>query len=134
MIDKDDLSRNFKIEKQADKTTRIQFSKKISTYASVTYEVFEIPSTDYHNELFELLHSRYQDADVSDVKRDGIKYFDAEYFQKEKKLKSDKPWKKTPNQITLPTYVRNCIHHPDNGDKYSEDERRSSIELLRSYL
>lgn len=134
MIDKNDLSRNFKIEKRADKTTRNQFSKRISTYASVTYEVFDIPSTDYHNELFEILHSRYQDVDVNDAKREGIKYFDVEYFQKEKALKSDKPWKKAPNQITLPTYVRNCIHHPDNGDKYSVDELRRSIESLRSYL
>lgn len=134
MIDKIDLSRNFKIEKQVDKTTKSQLSKKISTYASVTYDVFDIPSTDYHNELYEILHSRYQDQDVNDAKREGIKYFDVEFFQKEKKFAIGKPWKKEPKQITLPTYVRNCIHHPDNGDKYTVEDLRSSIELLRSCL
>lgn len=140
MIDKDDLSRNYKIFKNPDKkaekekTGKEQFDKKISTYAGVTYEVFDIPSTDYHNELYSKLHEKYQDADLADEKRSGILNFDINHLQKEPALKKDKPWKGKPNQVTLSTYIRNCIHHSDNGDTYKIEDLRKSIESLRSCL
>lgn len=140
MIDKGDLSRNYRIFKnpakdtKKEKTEKEQFDKKISTYASVTYEVFDISSTDYHNELYSKLHERYQDADLQDAKREGIKNFDTNFFQTEKNLKKDKPYRGVKNDATLPTYIRNCIHHPDNGDIYQEAELKKSIDLLRSYL
>lgn len=31
---------------------------------------------------------------------------------------------------TLPTYIRNAIHHPDSGNVFTEQEMRTSIELL----
>ncbi|MFA7191759.1 MAG: AAA family ATPase [Candidatus Paceibacterota bacterium] len=134
MIDKGDLSRNYRIKKESGKTEKNKFDKKNSTYASVTYEVFDIPSTDYHNEIYGKLHDRYQDADISDEKRSGVLNFDTGFLYSEKGIKKDKPWKGNINQATLPTYIRNCIHHPDNGDKYKDVELRKSIELLRSYL
>lgn len=134
MIDKEDLSRNYKIKKEGDKTSKEQFDKKNSTYASVTYEVFDIPSTDYHNELYSKLHEIYQETDLSDEKRCGILNFDTSFLANDKKLKKDKPWKGKANLATLPTYIRNCIHHSDNGDKYKVDELRKSTELLRSYF
>lgn len=140
MIDKDDLSRNYKVFKNSaedtkrEKTERERFNKKISTYASVTYEVFDIPSSDYHNELYSKLHEKYQDADLSDEKREFIMNFDTNFLNAEKTLTKDRPWKGNVNQVTLPTYIRNCIHHPDNGDTYQETELKKSIELLRLYL
>ena len=134
MIDKDDLSRNYKIIKEDESTKKEQFNKKASTYASVTYEVFDIASTDYHNELYAKLHQKYQNLDVLDEDREKIKNFDKKYFHIEKKLKMDKPWKGNANSATLPTYIRNCIHHSDNGHKYKDEDLRKSIELLRSYL
>jgi len=140
MIDKDDLSRNYKIFKnpnkktEKEKTEKEQFDKKASTYAGVTYQVFDIASTDYHNELYSKLHETYQDADLSDEKRCGILNFDTNFFANEKKLEKDKPWKGKVKQATLPTYIRNCIHHSDNGDKYKDDDLRKSIELMLSYL
>ncbi len=140
MIDKNDLSRNYKIFKKSnkksekEKTEKELFDKKVSTYASVTYEVFDIATTDYHNELYSKVHELYQDADSTDKERSGILNFDTNFLEKEKKLKKDKPWKNTPNKATLPTYIRNCIHHSDNGDKYKDENLRESIELLLSYL
>ncbi|MEE8529886.1 MAG: AAA family ATPase, partial [Nitrosomonadaceae bacterium] len=49
MIDKNDLSRNYRIIKSHDKTKIEQLAKQPCTYASVAYNVFNIPSTDYHN-------------------------------------------------------------------------------------
>lgn len=140
MIDKNDLSRNYKIFKnpnkksEKEKTEKTQFNKKSSTYASVTYQVFDIASADYHNELYSKLHEKYQAADTTDDKRNKILEFDNNYFAAEKGLKKDKPWKGIANTATLPTYIRNCIHHSDNGDTYKDEDIRKSIELLLSYL
>lgn len=140
MIDKNDLSRNYKIFKypnkktEKEKTEKEQFDKKVSTYASVTYQVFDIASTDYHNELYSRLHEKYQDVDTADEKRCGILNFDSNFFATEKKLNKDRPWKGIVKKATLPTYIRNCIHHPDNGDIYKDEDLRKSIELLLSYL
>ncbi len=135
MIDKSDLSRNYRIEKANDENTKNdQLDKKISTYASVSYEVFDIPSTDYHNELYSRVHEIYQDADVGDEKRAGILNFDTNFLNIEKGLKKDKPWKGNQNHATLSTYIRNCIHHPDNGNKYTNEELRKSISLLISFI
>jgi hypothetical protein len=134
MIDKQDLSRNSRVRKEKDETRVDELDKKHASYASVTYDVFEIPSTDYHNELFGRLHQRYQDEDPTDDKRELIKNFDEAVLHKAHHLKKDKPWKGVQNQATLPTYVRNCIHHPDNGNRYSDKELRHSIEQMRKAL
>lgn len=134
MIDKGDLSRNFRVRKSDDKTAITAMDKKTATYSSVTYEAFEIASSDYHNELFAKLHEVFQDEYPADEKRERVQNFDQAYFQKLKGEKATKPWKGNPNSATLPTYVRNCIHHPDNGDKFSDAELRASIEKMRKYL
>lgn len=134
MIDKKDLSRNLRVIKKNDQTKTEKFDKKTSSYASISFEVFDIPSTDYHNELYSLLHEKFIDDDLSDNQRSYIKYFDEKYFHGEKKLKLDKPWKTHANSSTLPTYIRNCIHHPEGTNTYNDDELKRSINILRSYL
>lgn len=131
MIDKHDLSRNLRIRKEKDRTVIERLGKKSSTYASVTYEVFDIPSTDHHNELYAKLHQAFQDQDPADDKRERIKHFDDEFFHKLKSRKLTKPFRGSANAATLSTYVRNCIHHPDNGDIFTDDELRLSISQMR---
>lgn len=133
MIDKDDLSRNYKVTKNP--VTNIhKFDQKISSYASVTYEVFDIASNDYHNELYSKLHNKYIEEDENDLNRSLIKNFDQIFFHNIKKLPFDKPWKGNPRSSTLPTHIRNCIDHPGDSMKYTEEEIRKSIELMISYL
>lgn len=138
MIDKFDLSRNYKVYKKPNKKTEREktelekFKKKVSTYASVTYDVFDIFSTDYHNELYDSLRARYGDDNNKDAV--GVTEFDNGYFFQQKKLKQEYPLKKDNNKITLPTYVRNCIHYPANQGKDFNSKLAESIELLRTYL
>lgn len=134
MIDKDNLSRNYKVFKEKAVTDKSQFNEKTSTYSGATYEVFGIASSDYHNELYSHLHAKYQDEDTDDEEREKIKIFDEGYFIASKQLKKDKPWKGNKNSCTLPTYIRNCIHHSDNGDTFSTIELEESIKLMISYL
>lgn len=133
MIDKDDLSRNYKIFKEKAVTDKKQFDKKTSTYSSITYDIFGIASSDYHNELYSHLHAKYEDAEPADANREKIKPFDDGFFIDEKGLTRTKPWKGTPNSCSLVTYVRNCIHHPDNGDTYTPEELQESIGLMLGY-
>lgn len=138
MIDKKDLSRNYKVFKKPNKKTEkektelMRFGEKVSTYASVTYDVFEISSTDYHNELYDRLRADYGEENNKDAV--GITEFDNGYFVQSKKLKLEYPVKKERNKATLPTYVRNCIHYPKNQDKDFYKQLTDSIELLRSYI
>jgi len=131
MIDKVDLSRNFKIIKERDNTEKKQFNKKNSTYASVTFEVFGIDSMDYHNELYDKLREDYS----AEINKDniGILEFDSGFFVQKKKNKTNYSYKEQQNKVTLPTYVRNAIHYPQNKDKKFSEHLQNSINLLKTY-
>jgi predicted ATP-dependent endonuclease of OLD family len=104
MIDKKDLSRNYRIIKKSDQTEKERFNTKPSSYASVTYEVYEIASNDYHNELYGALQERED------------KFTEAEFekFLEDKGVPKDKDYtkvmkdgKKSTYKVTLPTKIRN---------------------------
>ncbi len=134
MIDKNDLSRNYRIIKSHDITKIEQLAKRSSTYASVSYNVFNIPSTDYHNELYARLHQKFQDDAPNYKNREFVKTFDEEYLQRVKNLPSNRPWKQYPNSATLPTHIRNCIHHSDIENRFSVEELKMSTDCLLSYI
>lgn len=131
MIDKEDLGRNYKVAKQKnDSTTLTKFESKSSTYASITYHVFDIASSDYHNELYGRAQEIYQSKDITDKNRGYLLTFDSEILQKIAGVDPTKPYKGEANKCTLPTYIRNCIHHPEAGNSFSDKELRSSIDSL----
>lgn len=134
LIDKFDLSRNLKIEKVGSQTKLKKFDSRTSSYASVTYEVFDIPSSDYHNELYGRLQEIFVQLDEADERRCTIKSFDENFCVREMGLKKLYRLKGVEKSATLPTYIRNCIHHSDNGDKFDSQSLKESIELMRKQL
>ena len=134
MIDKKDLSRNYRVVKESDKTLIHRFEKQSSTYASITYDVFGIATSDFHNELYSKLHDNFLESCTESNPSNAIKHFDEAYFHQQKGLKKTFHLKTTPNAATLPTYIRNCIHHPDKGRDYNDEQLRTSIELMITYL
>jgi AAA15 family ATPase/GTPase len=131
MIDKEDLGRNYKVAKHKDDSTSLsRFESRSSTYASITYHVFDIATSDYHNELYGKAHEIYQNKDIADNNRSYILNFDAEILQKVASLTPLKPYRGADKKCTLPTYVRNCIHHPEAGNTFCEKDLKSSIESL----
>lgn len=134
MIDKQDLSRNYKISKTGDVTKKSQFDSKKSTYASVSYEVFEVSSTDYHNQLYDELREEYAKNKSKEADEINIKKFDEEFFKQIKKLKMEHPFKGKPKSATLPTYIRNSIHYPINKDGDFERNLVKSTLRLKEYL
>lgn len=150
MIDKKDLSRYYRVDKMKDKNgdeySEIeQFSKKPTSYAEVSYEVFDILDEQYHNELYDKLRDWYvrdsnsKEKDTSKhIETIGINPFDEQYFKQIKKLTKDckdtsKPSGSTA-KVTLPTFVRNCIHYPINKKNDFDEKLKTSIDLLRGYL
>lgn len=131
MIDKTHLNRNYKVYKNHDVTKLERLNGSISTYASVTFEVFDIPSTDYHNELYAKLHEAYQEESPDEKDRAFIKDFDTKFLHDKHHEKKSYPIKKEANAATLPTFVRNAIHHPDGGEKFTDKQLRDSITILR---
>jgi len=131
MIDKNNLSRNFKVTKDDSGTKIFIIDSNSSSYAGVNYEVFGIDSMDYHNEIYDKLREKYS---VSIQKDDiGIIEFDTGFFQHEHKLKTTHPYKQKQDKVTLPTYVRNSIHYPQNKTKEFPKLLEESIKLLKQY-
>ena len=139
MIDKRCLSRNFQVVKHDDeKTEVIPFDEKNSTYASVNFEVFGILDDSYHNELYDALRQKHLDeinkALTDDKKQEtvGIRAFDEQFFYQKLKLPKIYPEKNKTNQVTLPTFIRNCIHYPANKKKDFLSKLKESIDLMRT--
>jgi predicted ATP-dependent endonuclease of OLD family len=119
LIDKKNLDRSYQVIKEDNHKTILKKIEKItSTYAEVNYEVFNIPTTDYHNELYGYLE------DVAKAKLNT--------------LEKDKKWKNASRggaeeDVSLPRYIRHSIHHPENelNSIYTEKQLIKSIEILR---
>jgi len=129
MIDKEKLTRNFKVTKENESTKLEIIEGLTSSFASVNYEVFGVVTIDYHRELYGDLYSKFLEEENEGVK---IKQFDIDFFQKIHKQPKNKPWLEHKNEITLPTYIRNCISHVENKNTYTREELKESIDLMRS--
>ena len=84
-----------------------EFDERKLSYISsneTNYLAFDLPSEEYHNELYESLMEKYSTSN-------GIKRFDNELFIQQKKEDKIYPWEKQPNQVSIHTFIRNQIHH-----------------------
>jgi predicted ATP-dependent endonuclease of OLD family len=118
MIDKENIDRCYRVIKEGnDKTCLKQIAKSNSSYSEVNFEVFDIITNDYHNELYGYLE---------DVKKPEL-----EALVKSKKWFNER--KKKEEDVSLATYIRHSIHHPENtsNSKFTEDELKESIKILR---
>ncbi|EUM11632.1 AAA family ATPase [Enterobacter ludwigii] len=95
------------------------------TNAETTYLAFDVVSNDYHIELYGWLQDKEGKNKVKDCDtfiKSHIKYDPSKHAKQS--------GHNTITYDTLCTYVRNCIHHPDSGNTFTEQELRTSIELL----
>lgn len=119
MIDKQNIDRCYKVFKTSNELTSLEkIRKRESTYSEVNYEVFNIITNDYHNELYGYLQ------DISNDKLENLKK-DMKWINEKSNKTED---------VSLAKYIRNSIHHPENtsNKKYSESELKKSIENLRN--
>ncbi|SNU02290.1 AAA domain-containing protein, putative AbiEii toxin, Type IV TA system [Ruaniaceae bacterium KH17] len=84
------------------------------TWGEINYRAFEVCSNDFHNELYGHVqrHIEAQKADGRFAKEEEV-----DAFLVGEGIAQTKTWVRTSSfsyQATLPVYVRNSIHHPEN--------------------
>ena len=96
------------------------------TSAETNYLAFGVPSIDYHTELYGYLQTKSGKHYVDDCDQYIAQqsHYDAAKHEKIDNSYQNHHYK------TLPTYIRNAIDHPDSGRIYTEEDLKTSIELL----
>lgn len=103
------------------------------SWGEINFVAYDMVTVEYHNELYGWLQERHRLANEGDV----------ESFLSKKGVNASKTWtrlkngtKQPPSKVTLCTYVRNSIHHPENphNAQFTESELMSSITILRGVI
>lgn len=103
------------------------------TAAEINYTAFGIPSIDYHIQLYGYLQNLI-DCNESIKKCDEYicnqksVYIPSLHEKKSSYKRKDNGY--ITNYVTLPTYIRNAIDHPESSKKYTDEEFETSIKLL----
>jgi hypothetical protein len=130
MIDKKHLDRCFRLIKEGNqKTEIIPIDGTTSSYAEVNYLVFGIATSDYHNELYGFL----QERESLPTEKDFEPYLETRGIKRDRDyIKIQKDSTTNNYKVTLPTYIRHLIHHPENTKNkiFTLEELNQSIKLL----
>lgn len=112
-----------------DKKIKLFEDRKLSYISSneTNYLAFELPTEEYHNELYEELM-------YINCLNGGIKNFDNTFFVQNKHEKATYPEKGKQNMVTLHTFIRNQIHHRKDNGIAKQEQLKESIEKMRSYF
>ena len=100
------------------------------TFAEIQYLVFDIPSIDYHNQLYGKLLSfcGEKQANVENYLKDLYKTNLSVILNPYNYSRND-------NIETLPTYIRNASSHTENTERiYNENDLIKSINILRDVI
>lgn len=106
------------------------------TWGEINYRAFSICSNDFHNELYGRVQWHIEESLTGGAwAREG----QIDQFLSDNGLSRSKTWKKTSgatSEVTLPLYVRNSIHHPENdlNDPVTDAELRESTDQLVSVV
>lgn len=98
------------------------------SFGEVNYKAFAMPTVEFHNELYGHLQAKHNLARSENV----------DNFLLTKGIPSDHTWVHAgkSHAVSECTYVRHCIHHPENTSNtpYAESELDASIKKLISAL
>jgi hypothetical protein len=110
------------------------FGASSPSWGEINYYAFGVLSVEFHNELYGFIQAK---AILEDEKN----YFEDEFekYLIGKGINQDQPYIKLKKDgstekrnRTLPTKIRNIIHHPENtkNTRYTDIELKTSIEAL----
>lgn len=97
----------------------------VITSAEANYRAFDLPSVDYHIELYGWLQEKESKHSIK-----ACDNFIASHSLYNPVVHAKPSSFGTTDYKSLPTYIRNAIHHPNSGNAYTEEELRISIDLL----
>lgn len=123
-----------------DNVPSIQYSDELGLLANqepslgeITYFAFGIPTVEFHDELWgeiQVISKRKSERKLNTYLHDTHRLPYAKKWDRD-----DKP-NDAPEDATLPYYIRNSIHHPENrlNDPFTYDELTESTESLIAVL
>lgn len=103
------------------------------SWGEINFQAYNLPTIEFHNELYGHLQEANSSSSESAI----------EVFFVGKGQTKNKLWKRlhngsvgNPYDVTLMTYIRNTIHHPDNTNNlpYTETELSNSIQAMINIL
>lgn len=103
------------------------------SWGEINFHAYDLPTIDLHNELYGYLQEKENQYSTPAI----------ETFLVSKGISKTKSWIRQTNgtaqpaeQVTLPTYVRHSIHHPENthNAKFTSQELKESIDMLIGLL
>lgn len=111
------------------------------SWGEINYHSYNLPTVEFHDELYGFLHQKYIDdsVDIRQAKtRSYIDEFDTHLKTKTRQTRkwtSEKGWETSiEKDVSLQTFIRNKIHHPENNKmrsiNYSDKELRLSTEEM----
>lgn len=132
LVDKD---KNQIFAKAFDNIPQLRFPHRTElSFNLIMYKIFGVPTVELHNELYGILQEYSQCYSENDF----------EQWLENKGVSKNKQWIKVykgqiqaPNPVTLETYIRNSIHHPENrfnSYQYSTIDLQMSIDEMLSIL
>ena len=116
------------------------------SWGEINYFAYDMATPELHDELYGYVHEKYiSDAlDEEDAKKRSRQlYFDSNYLQlkippKYKWTREYKGVAQKSENVTLPTFIRNKMHHPENKTmqkiRFTDLELKTSIDELISFL
>lgn len=120
LIDKENFTNYYSVFKNDNLTNFEKFSNNLTTFSEINYIVFDIPTTDYHNELYGWCKIN------KETKLNGLQ-------KKIKYIKQKRDGNTEDMKVSLPEFIRHKIHHPENkhNDSFTLIQLKESIEILR---
>ena len=109
------------------------FGEDSPSWGEINYFAFDVPSVEFHNELYGFLQARAIDEDNKNYYEEHFdKWLNSKGIPQNEQYKRLMKDGNTKGEIkTLPTLVRNIIHHPENNNNsYSVERLKQSIEEL----
>lgn len=108
------------------------------TWGEINYFAFEIPSIEFHNELFGFLHQKAADKEPKRVTIRKIKSFDAYLESINGSVKTDENHVNSNGKYenrdrVMTTYIRNWFDHPglvEKREKPTIQDMKESIEFM----
>lgn len=132
------------LKKEDEEIKLVKLEERVLPYVSaneINFIAFGLATGEYHNELYEELIFRRGRVEIKkedgteEIVTKGIKRFDIDYFQNEKRETKNSPFKGNENEVTIHTFLRNKIHHSkENGGSPKPEELKPSIKKMREFL
>lgn len=99
------------------------------TLAEIKYSIFDLYTTDFHTLLYGYIQQNFVSNSVGTLINNPNIYQTDEWLKSQNAPLKNYVYNNTTYK-TLPTYIRNCIDHPDNIYSYTKEELIQSIENM----